>query len=51
MIFVVVLVVSFFVSQFTTHQVDSHLFDDIMYIVLAGLGLTGAEKITDIFNK
>lgn len=36
--------VSFFLDQFTSHKVAPALFDSMMWIVIAGLGITGVEK-------
>lgn len=41
-----VIVVSYFVDQFTTHKVTKELFDSMMWIVIAALGITGVEKFT-----
>lgn len=35
---------SFFIDQFTAHKVAPALFDSMMWIVIAGLGITGVEK-------
>ena len=36
--------VTFIVDTFTSYKVDTHLFDSMMYIVIAGLGFTASEK-------
>lgn len=36
--------VAFIVDLLTMHKADPHLFDAMMYIVLAGLGFTASEK-------
>jgi hypothetical protein len=36
--------VSFMVDQFSNYKANSHLFDSMMYIVIAGLGFTATEK-------
>lgn len=35
---------AFIADQFTGYKANSHLFDSIMYIVIAGLGFTASEK-------
>jgi len=35
---------AFIADQFTGYKVNAHLFDSIMYIVIAGLGFTASEK-------
>lgn len=40
----IAMIVSYFVDQFTTHSVKPDLFDSLMWIVIAGLGITGVEK-------
>jgi hypothetical protein len=35
---------AFMVDLFTIHKVQAHLFDSMMYIVIAGLGFTASEK-------
>jgi hypothetical protein len=37
-------IVSFFLDQFTVYKVAPALFDSMMWIVIAGLGITGIEK-------
>lgn len=36
--------VAFMVDLFTEYKADSHLFDSMMYIAIAGLGFTASEK-------
>jgi hypothetical protein len=38
--------VAFISSIFWKYQVDTKLFEDMMYIVVAGLGFTASEKFT-----
>ena len=35
---------AFLVDLLTPYKVQSHLFDSMMYIVIAGLGFTASEK-------
>jgi hypothetical protein len=35
---------SFIADQFSNFKADAHLFDSMMYIVIAGLGFTASEK-------
>jgi len=35
-----------FVASIVGYTVDPHLFDSMMYIVVAGLGFTASEKFT-----
>jgi hypothetical protein len=35
---------AFMVDLLTNYKADSHLFDSMMYIVIAGLGFTASEK-------
>ena len=35
---------AFVVDLFTTYKAEPHLFDSMMYIVIAGLGFTATEK-------
>jgi hypothetical protein len=36
--------VAFMIDVLSNYQVDAHLFDSMMYIVIAGLGFTASEK-------
>ncbi len=36
--------VAFMVDLFTEYKAESHLFDSMMFIVIAGLGFTASEK-------
>lgn len=36
--------VAFMVDLFTEYKAESHLFDSMMYIAIAGLGFTASEK-------
>jgi hypothetical protein len=36
--------IAFFANLFFDHDIDSHLFDGMMYIAIAGLGVTAAER-------
>ena len=36
--------VAFVADQFFSYKADQHLFDAMMYIVVAGLGFTASEK-------
>jgi hypothetical protein len=38
--------VAFISNIFWKYQVDTKLFEDMMYIVVAGLGFTASEKFT-----
>ena len=38
--------VAFISNIFWKYQVDTKLFEDMMYIVIAGLGFTASEKFT-----
>ena len=40
----VAMTASYFIDQFTEYKVDQSLFDSMMWIVIAGLGITGVEK-------
>lgn len=40
----VAMIVSYFVDQFTNHSIKPELFESLMWIVIAGLGITGVEK-------
>jgi hypothetical protein len=42
---------AFVVDLFTTYKAEPHLFDSMMYIVIAGLGFTASEKFTSKDNK
>lgn len=35
-----------FVASVVGYKVDTHLFDSMMYIVIAGLGFTASEKFS-----
>jgi len=35
---------AFMVDLLSTYHADAHLFDSMMYIVIAGLGFTASEK-------
>ena len=35
---------AFLVDLFTDYKAEAHLFDSMMYIVIAGLGFTASEK-------
>lgn len=37
---------AFVVDLFTTYKAEPHLFDSMMYIVIAGLGFTASEKFS-----
>ena len=36
--------IAFMVDLFTNYKAEPHLFDSMMYIVIAGLGFTASEK-------
>jgi hypothetical protein len=36
--------IAFLIDLTTTYKVTTHLFDSMMYIVIAGLGFTASEK-------
>jgi len=36
--------VSYFIDQFSVYKVTPELFNAMMWIVIGGLGITGAEK-------
>jgi len=38
--------VAFIVDLVTPYRADPHLFDSMMYIVIAGLGFTASEKFS-----
>lgn len=40
----IAMIVSYFIDQFTNHSIKPALFDSLMWIVIAGLGITGVEK-------
>ena len=42
---------AFVVDLFTTYKAEPHLFDSMMYIVIAGLGFTASEKFTSKDTK
>lgn len=43
--------IAFLVDLFTDHDAKPALFDSMMYIVIAGLGLTATEKFSPKRNK
>ena len=43
--------IAFMVDLFTSHKAEPHLFDSMMYIVIAGLGFTASEKFAKGLNK
>lgn len=44
MICVLLMVIGYIANLFWDYTVDQFMFESIMYIVIAGLGITGAEK-------
>ena len=40
-----------FIASVVGYTVDAHLFDSMMYIVIAGLGFTASEKFTKKDSK
>ena len=44
MIATILMVVGYTANLFWDYTVDQFMFESIMYIVIAGLGITGAEK-------
>ena len=43
--------IAFFVDLFTDYAVSDHLFDSMMWVVVAGLGFTGLEKFAGSRNQ
>ena len=43
--------VAFVVDLFTQYKAEPHLFDSMMYIVIAGLGFTASEKFAKGIKK
>jgi hypothetical protein len=50
-LFALTLIAGFFICLLTKHTIEKYIFDDIVYIVIAGLGLTGSEEVTNIFKN
>lgn len=44
LIAVLMMVVGYFANLFWDYTVDQFMFESVMYVVIAGLGITGAEK-------
>ena len=42
---------AFIVDLFTEYKAEPHLFDSMMYIVIAGLGFTASEKFAKGIKK
>lgn len=38
------MIIGYFANLFWDYTVDQFMFDAVMYVVIAGLGITGAEK-------
>ena len=43
--------IAFMVDLFTNYKAEPHLFDSMMYIVIAGLGFTASEKFAKGLKK
>lgn len=43
--------IAFMVDLFTAYNANTHLFDSMMYIVIAGLGFTASEKFAKGLKK
>ena len=43
--------IAFMVDLFTNYKAEPHLFDSMMYIVIAGLGFTASEKFAKGIKK
>ena len=41
---VILMILGFLMDLFTAYSVSQYMYEAIMYIVIAGLGFTGAEK-------
>lgn len=44
MIATLMMVIGYFANLFWDYTIDQFMFESVMYIVIAGLGITGAEK-------
>lgn len=42
---------SFLANMFGGYQIEKFIFDGVMYIAIAGLGITGAEKFASAISK
>lgn len=51
MICVLLLTIGFLGCFFTDRRIPEYMWNTISYIIMAGMGFTGAEKITDFFKK
>lgn len=47
----VLMAVGFIANMFFGYKVDEHIFDSIMMIVIAGVGVTGIEKFANGMKK
>ncbi len=47
---VLMLTIGFFVSLFTNYTVEEFIYSNVTYIVLTGIGVTGAENITNFIK-
>lgn len=45
------LITAFFSNLFFNYTIDQFIFDGMMYIVLAGLGIVGAEKFSNTAKR
>jgi hypothetical protein len=40
----ILMIIGFIGNMFFGYQVDAHMFDSIMFVVIGGMGITGVEK-------
>lgn len=45
------MVIGFFVSTFSVFRVPDNIYNNLMYIVLGGLGIIGTERFANIFGN
>ena len=51
MLCTVLMAVGFVANMFFGYQVDENIFNSIMYVVIAGVGVTGVEKFAGAMKK
>jgi len=51
MLCVFLMIIGFFVTIFTSHKIPEYMWNTLSYIVMAGLGLTASERVTNFFTK
>lgn len=47
----ILIVIGFMVSLFTSYKIPEYIYTDVMYLVLAGMGVSGAENITNFIQS